>query len=229
MAGLCAVALLALAPAASANDPASPMTSAEQPASAAIERIRMRKEREIRRSHEDARTAMGLSAEEYERLILLLVERQMQVTVKRVGAKPAASTAVADTRARIEAEFGSRRAVLFDEYERTLVARQEVETLRATLESAGLPISESQRRELIHAAIAADRDRRDVQINGGEPLEVTNRKLLAFIEERDRRFLPVVRALLSAAQAERYEAFAAERRAQFEGFVRSPPRKKESR
>jgi hypothetical protein len=221
--GLCALAMLAFAREVPAGDRAS-TTSAGPPPPARVEHIRARYEREVRLHYEDARGEIGLSAQEHERLVHLLVDQRMRAGVRIVGRKPAGSPTADDTRARIETEFGPRRAVLFDEYERTVHVRQEVESLRATLESAGLPISQTQRTELIRAGIAADKGSTEVAITRHDSLADRNRKLLTFIEERDRRFLPVVRRVLSAPQVARYEAFVAERRAQVEG-MRSPPRK----
>jgi hypothetical protein len=202
---------------------------AADPAAVQRDIVRTRVEPEIRRLYEDAPDSIGLSGNEHESLIRILLEQHAAVALRRVGAEPEHASKRGATRARIESQFGAQRASRFDAYERTIDVRRDVETLRTTLESAGLPMTEASRRQLLDEALSADRGRVHLELTGRESLPELNRKLLADRKERDQRLLPVVRSLLTKPQADHYEAFATRRREQLEAFATQPPRQPATR
>lgn len=155
---------------------------------AQLKEIRERMLSFTRRIYEDIAVAARLSDAETEALLALLVDQQM-----RVGTA-SHNELMARNRAEIEAQIGASRAAAVGEYQNSMNARYEVEELRRELESAGMPMTEYQRRDLIKSAIAKGAHvpmRALPAFTGAESFLASGQELFARIEQRDQRMLEI--------------------------------------
>ena len=177
--------------------------------------------------YEDIAAAAGLSSDEAESLIALLVNQQIAIATSNVDPTKSVASAeayrqlLARNRAEIVAQVGTARAAAVDEYQKSINARFEVEELRRQLDSAGLPITDEQRRALIKTAIEKRAYILMPEFSGAESETAMGQELLARIQQRDQALLQIARSILKDSQVRRYDQYLQERSAAMENSLRA--------
>ncbi len=204
-----------------------------EPGSAAAESTEQQKklreylDAQYRRIYEDVGAALGLNADETDTLLKLLVDQQMLMSKAFDGGSEAEQAArftawQQGRREAVAAQLGGSRAAAFTNYEQSITARYEVDAIRYELERAQVPLTELQRKSLIASAI----ERKaffPMPEFPGNAATAEIQKLMAQIEVRDQRMLPVARGILTSAQYTHYQQFQANRHDLMEASLRTAP------
>ena len=98
-----------------------------------------------RRLYQDAGKFLGLTQEESDKLLDLLTEQQTRGFGERAMPRDPA-----ENRAEIEALIGPARMAQWEQYQKTLPERMQVNALNSQFESAGMPLTEDQRIQLVN-------------------------------------------------------------------------------
>lgn len=123
--------------------------------------LRMNMRAGNRRLYEDVEERLGLTKEQATQLIELLTDQQLarMDQFRRGGQGPGRGMQPSpQDLAAISSVIGADRMALFQDYQKTLPARQEVQTITRQLEGADLALSEDQRDRMI-AALTEERER----------------------------------------------------------------------
>lgn len=178
----------------------------------------------LRRIYEDLGREVGLGDAESAALIRLLAEQQLQLSDRNIdpflpGGATAYEELQAHFRQEIAQQIGTERGRRLALYQDTINARFEVEEARRILDAAYLPLTESQRKSFIRAAIDGGAFMKQPAFVGGESSVAVLQEWLARIEQRDQKLLGVARGILSAQQFERYQTHVMDRRAAFDADI----------
>lgn len=178
----------------------------------------------MRPVYEDAGQEVGLDDPETEALIRLLAEQQLRLSDANLDSAPdAAATYQAlknQFQQEIQLQIGPDRAQRLANYQDTMNARYEVEEARRALEAASQPMTESQRKAWIRAAIDHGAFVREPDLLGGGSSVAVMQELLARIDQRDQKLLSVARGILDPQQLHSYETYISERRNRFDEDIR---------
>jgi hypothetical protein len=125
--------------------------------------LRMNMRANNRRIYEDVEERLGLTKDQANQLIELLTSQQMaRMEQARQDGGPGRGRAMMQTSqqelAAVASLIGADRIALFQEYQKTVPARQEVQVLTRQLEGADLALSEDQRDRMI-TALTEERER----------------------------------------------------------------------
>ncbi len=125
--------------------------------------LRMNMRASNRRIYEDVEERLGLTKEQANQLIELLTSQQMaRMEQARQGAGSGRGRGMMqptqEELAAVASLIGSDRMALFQDYQKSVPARQEVQVLTRQLEGADLALSEDQRDRMI-AALTEERER----------------------------------------------------------------------
>lgn len=171
----------------------------------------------LQQQYPDLAQALGLTAEEADRLIQMLARHQTRTGVARMGAATSAEDAAARQErmraiiaqeqaheAELEALLGSRYRP-WKEYQRAAmtrqrenVQRQQTETLRMAVSAPGRPVQDAQF-EALRAALQAEEQRIRTETGGASA-----RQQLQRLDDNHRRLIDVASAHLDPAQLEGY-------------------------
>jgi hypothetical protein len=110
-------------------------------------------------------------------------------------------------RSNVREMFGSSKADEIAEYERTIDARYEVEDLRLELKSAGIDITDEQRRALIAIAIRQGAFVAPREVSASESDLALRREIVEAMRQRDSKMEVHAGELLTAAQARRAHGY----------------------
>jgi hypothetical protein len=195
-------------PAAPAPSSARELMNDPEVRKARIAQLRLR----LPRGYPDLAEELGLLDQEVDALFDTLAEQQTDMMIDVISAStepPGQETArtfaerMQVQQARVLAQLGPEKHAKFEEYQRTLATRRQVEELRADLATTEYPLTEQQRRPLV-AALIAERQGAEVRARGsvGAPSgrsEILQENLRS-MEERNQRVLDAAQPLLSSPQ-----------------------------
>lgn len=182
----------------------------------------------LRLIYEDVASVAGLSNPEKESLMELLFEQQTELygsnvvdPVSSLDEAEAHNQMLARHRAEVAALVGTSKASAVIDYQKSIDARFQVEDLRRQLESAGMPISEEQRRGLIRAAIERGAYVPRPEFTGASSEEAMAQELFARVQQRDQKMLQLARSLLRTSQVIWYEELLQQRHNALEESLRA--------
>lgn len=173
------------------------------------ENLRIQSAIEFQFLYEDLGEALALDKADAENLVSLLIEQRLEFAEAAPGYSVAESSARAEFQAQqqreIEAQIGVERARKLTEYQRSLQVRYEVENVRKLLWSQSLPLTESQRKDLIRKGIAQGAYAAPVVFTGAESEIAMTQEQIARNEIAQQRLLNTARDVLTAEQFARME------------------------
>lgn len=125
---------------------------------------RLQSEVRLRRTYADMPAALGLNANQADRLFNLLADSQVSMRDEMRGQEggPDARRAIQDAAraqrdAAIQELLGAQKAAEFQTFEKSIPARMQVNRIGESMAAADLPLSEAQRSSLI-AAVMSERE-----------------------------------------------------------------------
>ncbi len=175
--------------------------------------MRSRVKNNLRRMYEDVGTALGLSSDKSGQLIDLLADQQ----TRNMGGPPRPAEGQSmqqyfseiqkKNQAEITAVIGQDKLDEWQAYQKTLPERSQLNQVREQLDSAGVPMTDSQRTELL-AAISeeAQRNPRPVYNTGLAPEEAAT-QMNQWQTEYDKALLDRAKSVLSADQFKAYQEY----------------------
>jgi len=176
------------------------------------ENLRIQTAIEFQFLYEDLGEALGLDKTDAENLVSLLIEQRLEYADAAPGYSVAESSARAEFQAQqqreIEAQIGVERARKLAEYQRSLQVRYEVENVRKMLWAQSLPLSDSQRKDLIRRGIAQGAYAAPTVFTGAESEIAMTQEQIARNEIAQQRLLNAARDVLTAEQFARMEEHA---------------------
>jgi hypothetical protein len=182
----------------------------------------------VPRIYEDARAELGLDESQTEILFALLVDQQMrrvaQPLIESPGGAEAYNALLAQFERELEDQLGGDRARKFANYRRTENARYEVEDLRRDLESISLPLSETQRKAMIRAAIERGAYVVQPTVTGNELDQAVLQEAYARFEQRDQKLLSIAHGILGPEQVAIVERVVTNRQRTYEEMLRNTVR-----
>jgi uncharacterized protein YbaA (DUF1428 family) len=179
----------------------------------------------VRMMYGDLAKELGLTTEEANLVLDLIVDRQMAVSSKTFGADGDASKleanaaeaqkVAADYEAEMKNMLGDERMKKFQQYERTTGERMSLQQYQQSLASAGMPLDDGQRQSLLDIMVderlkqppsALEPGNKDVAgamkaMQSGEAFD----RMMTQQRELNQRVLTKARALLSADQTNALE------------------------
>ncbi len=182
----------------------------------------------LRLIYEDVASVAGLSSAEKESLMELIFNQQTELydspavdPMSSLSEAEAYNEMLARHRAELAELVGSSRAEAVVDYQKSIDARFQVEDLRRQLQSAGMPITEDQRRGLIKAAIERGAYVPMPEFTGASSEEAMAQELLARVQQRDQRLLQLARSVLRTSQVIWYEELLQQRHNTMEESLRA--------
>jgi hypothetical protein len=181
----------------------------ESPAARNFMKTRMKNS--LRRTYEDAGSAMGLSEEKTNQLIDLLADQQ----TRGIGAEPPegktfqqhAREMQQKNQAEIAALVGEDKLDEWAAYQKSLPDRMQLSQVRDQLDQAGVPMTEGQRTELL-AAISEESQRLPRPAwNTGLPPEESIAQMTEWQTEYDKALLDRAKQVLNTEQYNAYKEY----------------------
>jgi hypothetical protein len=183
----------------------------------------------FKRLHADIGDQLGLSKEDANKLIDLLVDQRTAAV--EIGRKQRAANTTSEQRAaefaanqkrnleQVSALIGADKMELYKDYQETMPARQEVDVLSRQLEGNDAGLSPDQRDRMV-TALAEERKRvPQPKWNESVSREDFNKEMTAWQEEYNERAATRARSILNSDQQEayaEYQQWTREMRQQFE-------------
>jgi hypothetical protein len=165
----------------------------------------------LRRTYEDAGTALGLSAEKTSQLIDLLADQQTRGFGGEAPEGKTMQQVVREQQQKNEAEIaalvGPDKVDEWAAYQKSLPDRMQLSQVRDQLDQAGVPMTESQRTELL-AAISEESQRLPRPAwNTGLPPEESMAQMNQWQTEYDKALLDRAKQVLNTDQYKAYKEF----------------------
>jgi hypothetical protein len=174
--------------------------------------LRTRMKAGIRRTYEDVGSELGLSDEKATQLIDLLADQQT-----RAFARPPAEDMESmqryareqqqKTQAEITALIGQDKMDEWTDYQKTLPHRSQLGQVREQLESAGYPMTDSQRKQMLAAISEVSERSPRPTFNQGLPPEESAAQMNQWQEEFDAALLDRAKEVLTADQYNSYKEY----------------------
>lgn len=176
--------------------------------------IRAQMKAALRRQYEGMGAALGLSPEEENKLIDVLAEQRTRGFPSPPDGKLDSARvrqAALERRQRDEAEIaaiiGQDRMPQWEEYQRSLPQRMEVNMIRDQLQTMGVPIDQNQQAQLLDILHEDNQLHPPPTLSPGLSPQDMQAQLTKWQEERDRRILERVQSVLTPEQYSRYRDY----------------------
>jgi hypothetical protein len=180
---------------------------------ATLKFMRTRVKSSLRRTYEDVGTSLGLSAEKTEQLIDLLADQQ----TRNMGGPPQPANGQSmqqyfaelqkTNQGEIAALIGQDKLHEWEAYQKTIPQRSQLSQVQSQLDDAGVPMTDSQRTELL-AAISeeAERNPRPSYSSGLAPEEAAA-QMNEWQTEYDKALMARAKDVLSSEQFKAYKEY----------------------
>lgn len=223
---------LSQAPTATSGDSiATPRESSTGPAADFAPQARARQEATLRRLYGTVGADLGLSPEQEADLIALLLDQQREQSEQLrglVGDRAARMQTMADLKRENDTELMTAlgdKYLMFEDYQKSLGERMQIERASLQLEAAGIPLRDDQRKEL-WALMVEERDRIPRPLwTPGVPIREYAAQQQAWQENYDERVRDRASSVLTSDQLRQYDVYrnlqATQRRRQLETWHES--------
>lgn len=168
----------------------------------------------MRRQYEDLGPAMGLPQERADKFVDLLLEQQTRgfgdvrkLNVDMKDAMQAAQEMKKRNDAEIAALIGPDKLPAWEEYQKSMPDRAQVNMVREQMQSVGMPLTEDQRARLLDVVTAHRQSNpRPLPVENTPPEEMFAQSM-KWQEESDRALLESAKSVLTPAQYQHYRDY----------------------
>jgi hypothetical protein len=192
-----------------------PFMAMEQQLSPAAQRyMRQQMKAGLRRQYEDLGPALGMSPEQSSKLIDLLSEQQSRsmaeprkLNVDMKEAMQAARETQKRNYAEIAALIGQDKVPLWEDYQKSLPERSQVNMIREQMENMGVPITDDQRARLLEVVMEERQSNPRPMPSEGLPPEEMFAQSMKWQEEADKALLERAKTVLTPEQYQHYRDY----------------------
>jgi hypothetical protein len=171
----------------------------------------------MRRQYGDVGPALGLSQEQATKLIDVLADPQARMPavdlrkmpVDRASMLQVAADAQKRTDAAVAAVIGENKLPQWQEYQKTMPERSQVNMVRDQMQQMGTPLTDDQRAQLVDILVEQHQlnPRPEMQQLSSLPPDETYQASMKWQDESDKTFLERAKSVLTKEQYEQYRDF----------------------
>src|SRR5690606_7226532 len=175
--------------------------------------MRAQIKRSLRRQYQDIATVLGLTKEQFNDLVDVLADQQTRgFDPGATSERPVSFQSMHDLRQQHEQEIaaviGPERMPAFQEYQRSLPARAELDQINDQLEAADVPMNDYQRTRMLEVLMEEQaRMSRQLTAQSGASGEQPVQQVFAHQEEYHQRIASRAQEVLSPEQLAAYEQY----------------------